>query len=658
MDQLADAVASDQGNSTAEYADFLVQLARQQFATTPSLSLGINDGSSSLRRRVALLLQSSWRPRLTCPRAKSLAISGTTIALALLVAAIRLDANVEAPQQKGEAGTPAPDASRPAERPQDSELGATETSDGSIRYVGIVTDAVTGMPVAGANVRVIRKLSRDPETGGWRELETTEHQTDLLGLYTFVLPPEQVAEDSLYLEIEANHPKYAAKGRSGYSHAMIRKNLQMGELPFYTNIRLWPGEAITGRVVSPAGEPLADVPISMYSASDHSKDRFSRGSFDKTTTNSDGTFRIVPATPGDGVLWIMPEEFSPQAHRLEDRRGDWGTLTMEKGTTVTGQLLDAQGKPVGGVRVEARRRGDGEKADEFLNSSAVANQIGRKVDVEPDGKFTLASLPNGEYSLQVRSNSDSYDPPPLEQVFLRHNVTIEAGQETAPLTIRAVPHVVIQGTYLNSKGEPRSGHSVTMFGRMDGNFYAEESSTPGSDGKFEVKVPHGLQQVELDLHTNEHSSLRWRLSRGETLHRDRRVHLGTVEDDLIGLEVVRYTAPILLVKAVDEGGSPVKDWEPFSTYSRETEEAQMTMYTVGGHVHFETQSDGRWRSSQLLPDEPVSITVKKNGFTTTPQEVSLSEGTTKELVFVLVPDESGNENDAEPSSPTGTLIQE
>ena len=57
----------------------------------------------------------------------------------------------------------------------------------------------------------------------------------------------------------------------------------------------------------------------------------------------------------------------------------------------------------------------------------------------------------------------------------------------------------------------------------------------------------------------------------------------------------------------------------------------MTVYTTGGHVSFEHQDDGRWRSSQLLPDEPIEVTVKKEGYTCEPQELSLAEGDEQEL---------------------------
>jgi hypothetical protein len=248
----------------------------------------------------------------------------------------------------------------------------------------------------------------------------------------------------------------------------------------------------------------------------------------------------------------------------------------------------------------------------------------------------LASLPDGEYQLHVQSDSESYDPPPLEQVFLRQSMTIADGKGPKSLEIRAVPHVVISATYLDSRGKPRSGHEMTLFGRWDGDFYAEQSSVPRADGKLSVKAPHGLQQAQLDLITNEHSSLRWRLAPGEPLRRGRRVDLGTLEDDVDGMEIVRYVAPILLIKPVDDEGRLVADCQPVITYSRQDAEGEeMDQYTTGGHVHCEHQGNGRWRSSQLLPDEPFQVTVKKDGYECEPQDLSLAEGGEQEVEVVL-----------------------
>lgn len=660
MDRLADAEAAGQGDSPIDYAEFLVHLARDSQRPNPQLALGVSDKHSQLRQRVEYLLSSNRPTNMFCSPARSIGIAFLAVVIGMASSVVRFEARATADDQSkddqsiaaSDQQTSAPDGpgetTTPDEllkqivdiaRPQVAELlkvCSQQHEDGSITYYGFVTDATTGMPITGALVKVYHKLSRDPKTGGWSTIEVTEHKSNAIGLYGFTLPAEQTAQSSLYIEIEAEHPQYACIGRSGYSHGMIRKNLELGELPFYTQIKLWPGQPIEGTIVTPEGKPLADVEVSMYAASDKATG-FPAGSFDKTTTDDNGRFRIVPPTPGDGVLWIKPADYSPQAHRIADRRGDWGEIKMEVGATITGRVLDVNGQPVPNVRVEARRQGDGERADEYLQSNAVANQIGRSVATQEDGAFTLASLPEGDYTLEIDFNAKEgeYDPPPLREVFLRQSLKI-ADKRPQQITIQAVPHVVLQGTYLNSKNEPCSGHEVMLFGRIDDSFYFARSSTPGNDGKFELKIPHGLREAKLDLVTNEHSALKWRMSRDKPLERGRDVTLGTVEDDIYGFEVVRYTAPLLMVKAVDEQGRIVADITPVVTYAREANESEnMTVYTTGSHVSFEAQGDGRHRSSQLLPDEPIKVTVKKEGFNTTIQELTLKEGQEQEIQFVL-----------------------
>ena len=69
-----------------------------------------------------------------------------------------------------------------------------------------------------------------------------------------------------------------------------------------------------------------------------------------------------------------------------------------------------------------------------------------------------------------------------------------------------------------------------------------------------------------------------------------------------------------------------------------------------GDVGFEKQTDGRWRSSQLLPDEEISIEIRtpvkrdrlgneerEPGSLAEAQTVTLKEGETRNLKFVVEP---------------------
>jgi hypothetical protein len=52
---------------------------------------------------------------------------------------------------------------------------------------------------------------------------------------------------------------------------------------------------------------------------------------------------------------------------------------------------------------------------------------------------------------------------------------------------------------------------------------------------------------------------------------------------------------------------------------------------VQGDVFMEKQEDGRWRSSGLLPDEDLTVTISAEGFKPYTEKMKLTEGTTKEL---------------------------
>lgn len=567
-------------------------------------------------------------PESRCRRTWNVVAGLTALAVVAGLASVRLDADDTPETAREQAVT-----QRGQEQPEQEavEEGA------SITYSGVVIDRITKQPLPGTTVLIERTLSRPP--AGMEDFKkTTEVQTDENGKYSFTLSPEEVAQNSLFIVVDAYHPDYVAKGRSGYAHSMIQKNLKLGEPPFYAKIRLWPGLPVTGRVVSANGQPVEGVEVLTYSRHQQAE-RFDLGGFYTTETDEDGRFRFVAATPGEGVYWITPPGYAPQAHIIPEDRGDVGDVVVRHGVKLAGTVLSARGEPVPGVRVEARRSGDGEDVDRFLGQHAIGNQIGRQSTTDANGKFQLDELPAGSYGLNVESVKTGWLHVPLQDVFVRQAVTITEGDEPGPLEIRAVPHVEIHVRFVNSDGQPTAGHRFHVFGRLDGRSYFSQSTRPdGTTGLGILRVPHGMTETQVGLMTNEHSVLRWRREPGAPLQSSRRIDLGTVEDDVYGLEVVRYVAPILLVKAVDEDGEQLRDFKPKAVYpdgeSPEDPNAQF-INGVEGDVHFEQQPDGRWRSSQLLPDQNVTVIAEMDDRTTEAQVLSLEEGAMQEVVFVM-----------------------
>jgi hypothetical protein len=161
--------------------------------------------------------------------------------------------------------------------------------------------------------------------------------------------------------------------------------------------------------------------------------------------------------------------------------------------------------------------------------------------------------------------------------------------------------------------------------------------------------------------TNEHSALRWRLEGMEEFTYGDFIPLGTLEADVNGLEIIRYSAPILLVKAVDESGDVVEGFRVSSEYVKPPQDVgevtgERRIYNDGA-VRFEEQADGRWRSSQLLPDAEITIKAVKDGFECEPQSVSLREKETRELTFVLKKAATSTDTDESGDGATTGVIQ-
>ena len=388
-------------------------------------------------------------------------------------------------------------------------------------------------------------------------LAETKHTTDAEGKYSFTIPPEQTAQRYLYIELDVEHPDYAPQKGFGYALSMILKNEKLGGRPFFESVELRPAKPVTGVVKTPDGKPAAGVKVQAYSVtSKRAQGAFEYGSFADTRTDAEGKFRLPLVSPGWAVVWVLPENFVPTTHVLKDKRGDLGTFTLQAGPRLRGTLLDAKGKPIAGVIVNAESQERNEEITE-----PVADNINRSAVTNAKGEFEMRPLPPGNYLVKPgeypRDGAiDRKDAKtrPVPAVFIGTKVALKAGADPERLEVRAVPHVTIEAQYIDSQGKPTRGHSCHVFGQIDGvSWFGDAKADP--TGKVVARVPHGLENVQLDLMTNEHGVLRWRKTKDGPLNNNRRVMLGTLTDDVKGIEIIRYTAPILLVKVTSKDGS-------------------------------------------------------------------------------------------------------
>jgi beta-lactamase regulating signal transducer with metallopeptidase domain/protocatechuate 3,4-dioxygenase beta subunit len=629
QDYLADARAAEQAPEVEDYASYLVRLAGRQICT-PAAALGIGDRRSNLYRRIVMLLHSRQPLERRCLRGWNLAATLAAVLLLACVAAVRLDA-----------GTPADDKKEPPvkQTPKETAKGEPAKNE-ALKYTGKVTDKDTGKPIEGATVTVRRSLLGDPEAKQENEIiEETKHKTDAEGKYSFIIPPEQVAKRYLYIELDVEAPDHAPQKHFGYALSMILKNEKLGGRPFFENVELRPGKEITGLIKTPDGKPASGVKVLTYSVTNKPGAGFEYGSFADARTDADGRFRIVVTTPGSAVVWILPDQYAPSTHRLKDnKRGDLGTFTLREGIRVRGKVLDVQGKPVADINVNV------ENADrnEELDGLPVADSIARSALTNAKGEFETGPLPPGNYRVKpdehVRENNkEDRTRRPVPGVFVAQKVTLKEGTKPDPVEVRATPHVTIEAQYYDSKGKTTRGHAFFVFGQMDKSSWFGQGKAD-TNGKITAYVPHGLENVQLDLMTNEHGVLRHRMKPSDPLRNNRRIHLGTVNDDVKGIEIIRYEAPILLVKVSARDGGKLEKLAVTANYEAGRGQFEGRLIVSDGRrsdVSFEKQEDGRFRSMQLLPDEEVTVTGHAEGYVSKSEKFKLPEGVTKEIEIVL-----------------------
>jgi hypothetical protein len=141
--------------------------------------------------------------------------------------------------------------------------------------------------------------------------------------------------------------------------------------------------------------------------------------------------------------------------------------------------------------------------------------------------------------------------------------------------------------------------------------------------------------------TNEHHAIRWRKTKGDPLSRGRTIMLGTLDHDVKGIEIVHYSAPIVIVKGETKDTKPVPGLKVSANYSQqETEQMGGKRILAGGvqsDVGFEKQEDGRFRSEQLQPGLEFNVIAEADGFKPASRKLSITEGKTEEITLVLEP---------------------
>ena len=218
---------------------------------------------------------------------------------------------------------------------------------------------------------------------------------------------------------------------------------------------------VTGKVVAMvpgAGErPLAGVEIEVVAVVDGREARAAASSAD------DGTFVVAPVRAAAGVVLRATKEpwrdLVVRGLSVDDGRSlDVGTLVFGAPTTLSGTVLDATGRPVGGALVTVvRDTGRDGRVDMFRALRDLAEAPGPlgATTSQPDGSFSLAGLPPGRYVVRVRRGG--YTTGWASGVF----VTVDG--DTTGVRVVLEGGAGFAGRVLDERGAPVGGAVVVAF---------------------------------------------------------------------------------------------------------------------------------------------------------------------------------------------------
>ena len=509
----------------------------------------------NLKRRVASLLENPPLERISIMR-KTLLVLGAVAILCAAMFRVEFVATTTAQE---------PAAARdPWTAPPDSALWTS------------VIDAETQKPLAG-----VKATLYFAKPGGV-DVDTRITQSDEQGRILFPLPSKLNADMEAGTSVLVEKEGYVSE-QSIRQAKWAERFLNEGKMVCDV-FPLQKAETITGRFVDEQGRPLTDVLVAVQrqKVKPYGREGTGRVEWLEIKSGADGRFRLDVARNEKIVLWAVPENLAPQYVFPDQKRGDLGNITVEKGFEPVVTVLDNDGRPVPDVWVNLSRRSEG-----YGMLMGTANVRSALTDQEGNARFRPVS--EGDYDVRVseRPHERYYAPwSHIGSVTWRANVDqnkkvvkgvylillAKLSAASSQVTLHAKDTIDVEVQFSDKTTDSYREINTNIHARReDGSFFTTNSSSDSpsayrGEGLFVFQVPIGLEKAMLRTSSTTNTSYRVKI-RGENewLEAAMDFPLGTIGKGMT-IDVAVYKSPKITLNVVDESGQPVKEYYAWLEY--------------------------------------------------------------------------------------------
>ena len=330
--------------------------------------------------------------------------------------------------------------------------------DGDVVH-GVVLDAWTDLPIAGASVSASWNFTRPSSTDARGEFE-------LPGLCT----------DCAQVHVRA--PGYEVQWR-------YARSLQGPLLP-PLEFRLAPALAVRGRVFDERGAPLEDVYAAVGAGFGNRMLKNADIGWTSARSGADGAFAIDGVRrAGTYVLYLRKAGYATTTYDLpaplpEQEAIEAGPVVLAPGLLLRGEVVDDAGRPRADWPVDLW----GWNADRSRMSATGTDELdpyvaARHARTDDLGRFGFGELAPGEYVLAAKH--------PQQAAGTERSVTLVAGREPESVSLVVPGGLSIAGRVLDPQGRALGGFEITLRPDLvvpDEHAERNQYGRVDSDGRF------------------------------------------------------------------------------------------------------------------------------------------------------------------------------